>query len=92
MTNNNQVKKNIRKFTGVVVSGKAKKTIVVEVESVKTHPKYHKQLKVHKRYKVHDEKGEYKAGDKVLIYECRPISKEKKWRVASKQQNSKITK
>lgn len=79
-----QAGKNIRKFTGIVVSDKAEKTVIVEVERVKAHPKYHKQLKVHKRYKAHDEKNEYKVGDKVLICECRPISKEKKWRVIKK--------
>lgn len=92
MTEIKKANKNIRKFTGVVVSNKMDKTIVVEIERVKTHPKYQKQFRIHKRYKVHDEKNEYKVGDKVLIYECRPISKAKRWRVISKQQNSKITK
>lgn len=77
-------KKNIRKFAGVVVGDKMDKTVVVRVEQVKTHPKYKKQIKIHKKFKAHDEKNEYKVGDKVLIYECRPISKEKRWRVAKR--------
>lgn len=77
-------KKNIRKFIGEVVSDKMDKTVVVKVERIMTHPKYKKKIKVHKKFKAHDEKNEYKVGDKVLIYECRPISKEKKWRVVKK--------
>ncbi|MEW6407396.1 MAG: 30S ribosomal protein S17 [Patescibacteria group bacterium] len=81
---NKTKKKNIRKFVGRVVGDKMDKTVVVEVERVKTPLKYKRQIKVHKKYKAHDEKNEYKAGDKVLIYECRPISKEKRWRVVKK--------
>lgn len=73
-----------RQFSGTVISDKMQKTVVVEVEKVKTHPKYRRRYKIHKKYKAHDEKGEYKAGDKVLIEETRPISKEKRWRVISK--------
>lgn len=70
-----------RKFAGVVVSDKMDKTIVVKVESVKVHPKYGKRYKVFKKYKVHDEKNQYKAGEKVAFVECRPLSREKRWRV-----------
>lgn len=70
-----------RKFTGEVVSDKNDKTIVVKVESVKKHPKYQKRYVVSRRYKVHDEKNEYKVGDKVSFIECRPLSKDKRWRV-----------
>jgi len=73
-----------RKLTGIVVSNKMQKTIVVEVERIKEHPKYKRRFKVHKKYKALDEKGEYKIGDKVVIEECRPISKDKKWRVIGK--------
>lgn len=78
-----QAEKNVikKKFNGVVVSDKMEKTIVVEVERVKIHPKYKKRYSVSKRYKVHDEKEEFKKGDKVSFIECRPISKDKKWRV-----------
>ena len=70
-----------KKFDGVVVSDKQDKTIVVEVDSVKVHPKYKKRYTVSKKYKVHDEKNQYKEGDKVSFTPCRPISKDKKWRV-----------
>lgn len=70
-----------RKFNGEVVSDKNDKTIVVKVESVKKHPKYQKRYVSSRRYKVHDEKNEYKVGDKVSFIECRPLSKDKRWRV-----------
>ena len=70
-----------RKFSGEVVSDKSDKTIVVKVETVKKHPKYHKRYVVSRRYKVHDEKNEFKVGDKVSFIECRPLSKDKRWRV-----------
>ena len=70
-----------KKFNGVVVSDKMDKTIVVKVEKVKIHPRYGKRYEVSKKYKVHDEKNQYKEGDKVVFVECRPISKDKKWRV-----------
>ncbi len=71
----------INKLQGIVVSDKMEKTVVVEVERVKEHPRYKKRYKEHKKYKAHDEKGEYKTGDKVVIEECRPLSKDKRWRV-----------
>lgn len=70
-----------RKFSGVVVSDKMDKTRVVVVEYVKTHPKYKKRYKVSKKFKVHDEKNQYKEGDKVEFVECRPLSKDKRWRM-----------
>ena len=70
-----------KKFSGVVVSDKNDKTIVVKVETVKVHPKYKKRYVVSRRYKVHDEKNEYKVGDKVAFIECRPLSRDKRWRV-----------
>jgi len=73
-----------RQLIGKVVSNKMKKTLVVEVERIKEHLKYKKRFKVHKKYKAHDEKGEYKPGDRVVIEECRPISKDKRWRVIEK--------
>jgi small subunit ribosomal protein S17 len=74
----------INKLQGKVISDKMDKTVVVEVERVKEHPRYKKRYKVHKKYKAHDEKGEYKIGDVVIIEETRPISKDKKWRVTGK--------
>ncbi len=81
--NDNKIKKTVirRKFNGVVTSDKMVKTIVVRVERVKVHPKYKKRYTVSRKYKVHDEKNQYKQGDKVQFIECRPLSKDKKWRV-----------
>lgn len=73
-----------RKLEGEVVSDKMDKTVVVNVTSVKIHPKYKKRYKATKKYKSHDEKNEYKVGDVVVIEECRPLSKDKKWRVIKK--------
>ena len=70
-----------KKFSGVVVSDKNDKTIVVKVETVKIHPKYKKRYTVSRKYKVHDEKNEFRAGDKVTFVECRPLSRDKRWRV-----------
>ena len=73
-----------KQLTGIIVSDKMAKTIVVEVERIKQHPKYKRRYKFHKKYKVHCENKEYKVGDKVVIEECRPISKDKKWKVIKK--------
>ena len=72
-----------RRFSGVVVADKMDKTIVVKVETVKLHPKYHKRYTVSQRYKVHDETNQYHEGDKVTFVECRPLSRDKRWRVLS---------
>ena len=68
-------------FEGVVVSSKMAKTLVVAVNRFLKHPQYGKFIKKTKRYKVHCEKGDYKTGDKVSIMECRPISKDKHFKV-----------
>lgn len=73
-----------RRLIGTVVSDKMEKTVVVRVERWKKHPKYLRRVRVHKRYKAHDEKREYKVGDRVIIEETRPISKEKRWKVVGK--------
>lgn len=74
-------------MTGQVVSAKMAKTIVVAVARTKLHPKYQKHYKTSRHYKVHDEKGQRKVGDKVSFIECRPLSKDKKWRVLDAQNN-----
>ncbi len=73
-----------KKLTGMVVSDKMAKTVVVSVERVVEHPKYRRRYKIHKKYKAHDENKEYKVGDTVVIEETNPISKEKKFKVISK--------
>ncbi|MBI2415708.1 MAG: 30S ribosomal protein S17 [Candidatus Kerfeldbacteria bacterium] len=70
-----------RHFQGQVVSDAMDKTIVVKVSRVRTHPMYKKRFTVTKKFKVHDEKNQFKVGDTVEFVECRPISKDKKWRV-----------
>ncbi len=77
--------KKIRTLKGVVVSDKMQKTVVVAVSRLIKHPKYKKYYKVTKRYKAHDDKGECHTGDKVMIQETRPLSKEKRWVVSTKQ-------
>ena len=73
-----------RTLIGTVVSDKMVKTVVVEVSRLKMHPKYKKQYKVSARYKAHDEQRTYHTGDRVVIRESRPLSKEKRWVVESK--------
>ena len=73
-----------KKLTGIVTSDKMQKTVVVTVERVKEHPKYKRRYKIHKKYKAHDKKGEYKMGDKVMIEECTPMSKDKHFIVVKK--------
>ncbi len=68
-----------KSLTGVVVSNKTDKTIVVNVQNSKTHPIYHKQYFVTKKIMAHDEKNEAKEGDTVVIEETRPISARKRF-------------
>lgn len=68
-------------FIGDVISDKMDKTRVVAVEKVFSHQKYKKIIKQVKKLKVHDEKNECCLGDKVMIEEARPLSKDKRWRV-----------
>lgn len=89
--NNNKEKKG-RTMKGVIVSDKMNKTVVVAVSSLKEHPKYRKRYKSTKRYKAHDENNEYKTGEKVIIQECRPISKDKRFVVIKAVKNAIIGK
>jgi small subunit ribosomal protein S17 len=73
-----RIKKTIE---GFVVSDKMDKTVVVEGSRLVKHPVYKKLVKRKARYKAHDEKNQCKIGDKVLIVETRPLSKNKRWRV-----------
>ncbi|HXL39584.1 MAG TPA: 30S ribosomal protein S17 [Myxococcales bacterium] len=66
---------------GVVVSDKMTKTRVVVIERVFRHPKYERVITRSKRLKAHDEQNASKVGDRVLIEETRPLSKEKRWRI-----------
>ncbi len=64
------------------------KTRVVSVTRLKKHPRYKKYYKVMRKFKAHDGKNEYKTGDKVVIEETRPLSKDKRWRIVSKEQSA----
>jgi small subunit ribosomal protein S17 len=76
------IERNLRKTRmGKVVSNKMEKTIVVAIEDFVKHPLYKKVVKHTARFKAHDENNECKIGDKVLITETRPISKDKRWRL-----------
>ena len=66
---------------GMVVSDKMNKTRVVVVERAFRHPRYERVVKRTSRFKAHDEKNEAHLGDRVLIVETRPLSKDKRWRI-----------
>jgi len=72
---------NRKERIGVVVSNKMDKTVVVKVDDIVKHPVYKKYIKRRVTCKAHDEQNECAAGDKVLIVETRPLSKDKRWRV-----------
>ena len=72
---------NKKTMTGVVVSNKMDKTVVIKVERRFSHPVFKKVVKTTKKYKVHDEKNECLEGDFIRIQETRPLSKEKHWRL-----------
>jgi len=72
-----------KKFQGTVLSDKMDKTIVVVVNRIRMHPLYKKRYTISKRYKVHDPKEEAKVDDKIIFEECRPLSKDKRWRLIS---------
>jgi small subunit ribosomal protein S17 len=70
-----------KEFIGMVKSSKMDKTIVVSIETLTLHPLYKKYIKRAKKIKAHDEKNEAKVGDRVRVIECRPMSKEKCWKL-----------
>jgi small subunit ribosomal protein S17 len=70
-----------RELVGVVTSDKMNKTRVVTVERRLAHAKYGKYMTKRAKYKAHDEKNEYRVGDRVVIVESRPLSRQKRWRV-----------
>jgi len=75
-----------RVLTGVVVSDKNDKTVTVKVERRFTHPLFKKVVRRTKNYHAHDEKNEFKVGEKVSIEECAPISRHKRWVVLPREQ------
>lgn len=72
-----------RKIKGKIISDKMDSTAVVAVSRLKKHSKYLKYYKVTKKFKAHNQDNQYKEGDSVIIEECRPLSKEKRFRIVS---------
>lgn len=70
-----------RRLEGEVVSNRMQKTVVVRVSRIKRHPKYKKYYRVSQKFKAHDEKNQCQIGDKVIIEETKPLSKDKRWKV-----------
>ena len=76
-----EARKTKKTMSGVVVSDKMDKTVVVRVERYYKHPRYGKFVRSSKKYKAHDEGNRAKVGDTVLLIESRPVSREKRWAV-----------
>jgi small subunit ribosomal protein S17 len=72
----------VKEKVGVVISNKMQKTIVVKVENRYPHPIYSKTMIKTRKYLVHDEMGKCNVGDQVLVQECRPLSRRKRWKLA----------
>ncbi len=82
-----------KEFTGIVVSDKMQKTVVVKTMHLTRHAKYSKTIKLYNKFKAHDEKGIAKLGDTVIIMETRPLSKDKRFivkKVVKKAESSQI--
>ena len=75
--------------SGVVVSDKMAKTVVVSIERTEIHPRYKKILRRRSRVKAHDETNQCHVGDRVLLVECRPLSRDKRWRVSKVLEKTK---
>ena len=73
-----------RVIKGTIISDKMQKTAVVEVLRLKKHPKYKKYYKVSQKFKAHNPEDQYHTGDKVLMQETRPMSKDKRWKIIGK--------
>ncbi len=76
--------------TGVVVSDRMEKTAVVSLERTVTDPRYKKILRRRTKVKAHDEGNQCHVGDRVVIVECRPLSRDKRWRVSKVLQRSQV--
>ena len=71
----------LKEQIGIVISDQMDKTIVVKIEDKYPHPIYSKTMIKTKKYLAHDEREECKIGDQVLVQECRPLSKRKRWKL-----------
>jgi small subunit ribosomal protein S17 len=83
MNETTEERRNVKTRTGLVVSDRMDKTIVVQLEKLVMHPMYKKFVRRRVKYKVHDETNEARIGDTVLIEETRPLSRHKRWRIKS---------
>jgi small subunit ribosomal protein S17 len=81
MTDSSENRKQRKVRTGVVISNKMDKTVVVEVSRTVMHPVYKKFVRRRKRFMAHDEENRCQIGDQVMIVETRPLSRHKNWRV-----------
>ena len=81
-TTSDNTRGNAKALTGIVVSDKMDKTVVVQVERLVKHPVYQKYVRRRKRFAAHDESNECRTGDTVMIRQSRPISRSKRWRVS----------
>ena len=71
----------MRSKVGTIISKKMDKTLVVKVDSLRAHPKYKKQVRVSKKLYVHNPENKFAVGEKIEVYETRPLSKLKRWTV-----------
>ncbi len=76
------MRQRVKRREGTVVRAKMMKTVVVQVDRLVQHPLYGKRINQRARFMAHDEKGECHEGDRVLIIESRPLSRNKRWRVS----------
>ncbi|HUY20397.1 MAG TPA: 30S ribosomal protein S17 [Candidatus Binataceae bacterium] len=76
------MRKRAKRREGLVVGAKMAKTVVVQVDRLVQHPLYGKRMRQRRRLMAHDERGECHEGDRVMIIESRPLSKNKRWRVS----------
>jgi small subunit ribosomal protein S17 len=76
------MRQRVKRREGTVVRAKMMKTVVVQVDRLVQHPLYGKRINQRTRFMAHDEKGECHEGDRVLIIESRPLSRNKRWRVS----------
>jgi small subunit ribosomal protein S17 len=81
MDHDNQTQRRKKNLIGIVISDKMDKTVTVLVERLTQHSTYKKYIRKRKKFKAHDEQNACRIGDKVLIVESRPLSKDKHWRV-----------
>lgn len=81
----------MRTLTGIVTSKKMDKTLVLTTHSYKNHPKYKKRYRVSKKFFVHNPENKYEVGEKITVYESKPISKLKRWSTEKQVKEAKAS-